>query len=121
MTTCLYCGGALPKHRRKYCSTRCSIRYSQEYLEPFWWNNARAVALQRANHRCEECGSETGIEVHHVTPLGPREPRHMSPKNTQSNLIVLCRDHHEQAHHPAKSQWNISIGEAHRQLPLEAL
>ena len=122
MTTCVQCHGPLPKRRRKYCSAVCSRFYFEQVIAPLWWSNARNMALKRANHRCEECGGKTKLDVHHVVYLEPGEPRHNSRKNTQSNLIVLCRQHHEHAHHPAKSDWSPAINEAHHQiaLPLEA-
>jgi len=118
MRLCVYCGGPLPKGRCKYCSDVCSTRYFQEYIEPFWWTNARSVALKRAGGRCEECGSQDKIEVHHVVYLEPGDQRWNNPKNVQSNLLVLCRQHHEQTHHPATSAWTPSVSEAHQQIPL---
>ena len=102
---CLYCAGPLPKGRRKYCSQRCYIFYWQENLYPWDWNNARAVALRRTHGRCEECGSPEHLEVHHLVHLANGELRHNSPKNVQSNLMVLCREHHTQIHHPPTSPW----------------
>ena len=102
---CLYCGGPLPKGRRKYCSDQCSASYWQENILPLWWGNAAATALRRTDGRCEECGSPEHLEVHHLVHLARGELRHNSPKNVQSNLIVLCRPHHTQIHHPPKSPW----------------
>ena len=104
--SCIYCQNPLPKRRQKYCSDLCNRRYFEEVLEPLWWNNARDVALRRANHCCEECGQKDKLEVHHLIFLEPGEKRHNSPKNRQDNLIVLCRRHHEQVHHPATSPWS---------------
>ena len=102
---CLYCAEPLPKGRRKYCSARCSILYGQENLYPLRWGNAVATALRRTGGCCEECGSSERLEVHHLVHLAQGERRHNSPKNVQSNLIVFCRQHHTQVHHPPKSYW----------------
>lgn len=103
--SCLYCAAPLPKGRRKYCSDRCSLSYFQEKIKPFWWNRAKATALRRAGDRCEDCSSRDHLEVHHLVPLAPGEARWNSPKKVQSNLIVLCRRHHNQTHHPPRSRW----------------
>lgn len=106
---CLWCGGELPKRRRKYCCDEHAIFYWEEYIAPLWWGNAKEVALRKAGNRCQwvdkegnRCERRGKLEVHHIVPLEKGESYHKSPKNTQSNLIVLCRPHHEDAHriHP---------------------
>jgi 5-methylcytosine-specific restriction endonuclease McrA len=68
------------------------------------------MALARANYQCEVdgCGRRDGLEVHHKIPLEGGESRHNSPKNAQDNLRVLCRKHHEKAHHPNAGQPKIA-------------
>lgn len=97
---CLWCGKPLPKRRRKYCSDHCSFKYWQKYLAPLLWLNARALALERAEYKCEECDRRGNLEVHHIVKLEIDEPRLRSKKNEQDNLRVLCRPCHEKAHHP---------------------
>lgn len=98
---CLWCGGPLPKGRRKYCSDQHGYEYFIHHIEPLWWPNACRVALGRAGHKCEVIGCDgRPLEVHHIIPLRPGEPRWNSPKNAQINLMVLCRAHHEAEHHP---------------------
>lgn len=116
---CRYCHGPLPKGRRKYCSDRCAFRYFQEVIEPLWWSSAVRVAKRRTDGRCEECGAARHLEVHHLISLEKGEPRHNSPKNVQSNLVVLCRQHHNQIHHPPKSTWTPRNTGAQRLLQLE--
>jgi 5-methylcytosine-specific restriction endonuclease McrA len=98
--TCLWCGGKLPKRRRKYCCDDCAHLYFINKIAPLWWSNAREVALERAGNKCEECGGTEKLEVHHIELLSPGESYHNSPKNKQDNLKVLCRQCHEKAHHP---------------------
>lgn len=99
MNTCLVCQKPLPKRRRKYCSDECSHEYFVHHIAILWWNTAKALAIERANHKCEKCGKRGYLEVHHKEKLGKYEGRHNSPKNRQDNLIALCRNCHEEAHH----------------------
>lgn len=78
-------------------------------MAPLLWDNARLTALRRVGGRCDECGVTQRLEVHHVMPLERGENRWNSPKNTQANLIVLCRKHHDQAHHPPRSLWAADV------------
>lgn len=105
---CWWCGIALPKGRRKYCSDDCAYMWLNEVTARLWWTGAPGAAmpraLKKANYQCEEpsCNETKKLEVHHIIPLRPGEPRHGSLKNNPINLIVLCRKHHEEWHHPPK-------------------
>lgn len=101
MKSCAYCGKDLSKYRRKYCSDECLLKYYQEFKYPLYWSNAVAIAKRRTGGRCENCGNK-GTEVHHIALLDDGESRWNGPKNDQKNLKVLCRDCHENAHHPKK-------------------
>ena len=64
-----------------------------EYLDsPEWWTT-RKQAVQRAEYRCERCGSYGPLEVHHRTyrSLGC-EP--------ESDLEALCAACHRNEHLP---------------------
>jgi len=104
--SCLWCGKPLPKRRRKYCSDECAYEYSIHNIKPLWWQCARAVALERADYKCEKCERAGRLEVHHIEPLARFEDRWNSPKNRQDNLMVLCCACHEDAHRklPKKGQ-----------------
>jgi 5-methylcytosine-specific restriction endonuclease McrA len=39
------------------------------YMASPVWRATRAAALERADHRCQICGAEHGLEVHHRTYL----------------------------------------------------
>lgn len=97
--SCSWCKSPLPKGRSKYCSDGCSYEYFVHFIEPFWWQNAVKIALERAENKCVVCGSGNTLEVHHIIPLGKLEPRWKNAKNDQSNLKVLCRVCHEKEHH----------------------
>ena len=56
------------------------------------------MALERAGHRCELCGSRDNLQVHHIEPLEPYERRSVNEKNRQENLMVLCRACHIKIH-----------------------
>ncbi len=99
MKVCLWCDKPLPKGRRKYCCDECSHEYFVNKIACLWWSNAVAMAQERANYKCEDCGNKDKLEVHHIIKLDRFENRHNSPKNSQDNLRVLCRPCHEDAHH----------------------
>lgn len=97
---CWWCGGEFPdKRHRRYCSENCS----DEYYRHFWWASATRWALERANHKCQECGADNSaphyynLVVHHIEPLN-NETRFINIKNRPENLIVLCRVCHAKAH-----------------------
>lgn len=112
--TCLWCGKLLPKRRRKYCSDECSNKYFVYKIALLWWGNAVKMALERTGNKCEDCGSNDNLEVHHKIKLDQFENRHNSPKNSQDNLRVLCRKCHNIAHHSKKPL-------RHKDIPKEQL
>jgi 5-methylcytosine-specific restriction endonuclease McrA len=63
----------------------------QEHLASPDWLAIRADVMQRANYRCQRCGSPWGLQVHHRTyaRLGHEQ---------LNDLICLCRDCHRQLH-----------------------
>jgi len=48
--------------------------------------------LRRDGWRCQECGSMTGLQVHH------RKFRSQSGDDDEANLITLCGNCHRRAH-----------------------
>jgi len=62
-----------------------------KYLQTRHWRTKVREALDRADHRCQLCGSEDRLCVHHNTyeRLGCERP---------SDLIVLCQDCHARHH-----------------------
>lgn len=66
------------------------VPYS-DYLQTAHWSVVREEALERAGHRCQLCGSQRRLEVHHRTyeRLFDELPE---------DLIVLCRHCHAKFH-----------------------
>ena len=62
----------------------------REYLQSATWKAKRQESLIRAGHKCETCGSEGRLEVHHKTY--DRFGQEMAV-----DLTVLCRSCHEKA------------------------
>ena len=62
----------------------------REYLQSATWKMKRQESLIRAGHKCEMCGSEDRLEVHHKTY--DRFGQEMAV-----DLTVLCRSCHEKA------------------------
>lgn len=52
----------------------------------------KKLALQRDNHTCQQCGETTNLEVHHW------EPFKISYDNSVDNLVVLCKQCHQEKH-----------------------
>ena len=48
------------------------------------WRKVRQQALERATHRCEQCGSRRRLQVDHVTPVS------QGGTHSLANLMVLC-------------------------------
>lgn len=101
---CFWCGGYLKGKRKRYCTGHMQLYYIH-----FLWTNAASWALERADHKCENCGKEReyidwgwngrriNLEVHHIVPLkGDR--RDFSAFNLPWNLVVLCRECHLEIH-----------------------
>ena len=74
--------------RREVCSSCNDVMRGHAY------RNARTIALCNANHTCQKigCSSTTKLECHHKRPIS------WGGNNSQANLIILCQDHHIEAH-----------------------
>lgn len=61
------------------------------YIQSEEWAELRSAKLLESNHRCEECGRRTKLQVHHKTyeRLGCER---------LTDLTVLCEGCHEKAH-----------------------
>ncbi|QLH78689.1 HNH endonuclease [Halosimplex rubrum] len=53
------------------------------------WTAARRAALARDNRRCQDCGAEEDLHVHHIKPV--REFDTQSDAHYVENLVVLCK------------------------------
>jgi len=48
----------------------------------------KKLALKRAKHRCERCGSPRNLEFHHIKPLS------LGGKSVLDNCVVICHHCH---------------------------
>jgi 5-methylcytosine-specific restriction endonuclease McrA len=78
------------EERQRQIDALKSIPYS-EYLTTEHWKDTRRKALERAGRRCQLCGSQYELQVHHNTyeNRGNEQPQ---------DLIVLCRSCHSRHH-----------------------
>ena len=62
-----------------------------EYLYQPHWREMRKKVLKRAGYRCQECGKQVRLHVHHKTyaRLGQELDR---------DLTALCTDCHNETH-----------------------
>lgn len=98
---CFWCGGTLKGKLKRYCRG-----HMQLYYRHFMWSSASGWALDRAEHRCQNCGvaevyndqyGRTNLNVHHIVPLDGR-PRDFSAFNLPWNLCSLCIACHLEIH-----------------------
>lgn len=52
------------------------------------WTACRNLVLERDGYKCRICGSDKGLEVHHILP------RKLGGTDHPENLITLCRKCH---------------------------
>jgi len=66
----------------------------KRYLSGGYWQNLRAYKLASVGFRCENCGAERALQVHH---------KRYGPRGSESlvDLRVLCDDCHSRSHHDA--------------------
>ncbi len=75
----------------------------QDYLKSIHWKNVRILKLYQANYKCEKCGSERNLNVHHL-----RYDTLYCEIN--EDLMVVCKDCHTHIMH-AKNETQKEIGE----------
>lgn len=75
---------------REYSPARRRDAY-RKYLKLPEWKLRAKLAIQRADYKCERCGSPFNLAVHHLTyeHLGHERPE---------DLVVLCRNCHSAIH-----------------------
>lgn len=64
------------------------------------WKRKRAEILNRDHKRCKICGSEQGLQAHHIVSLDINE--RLKLENT--NIITLCSKCHTDVHNGMYSQ-----------------
>lgn len=112
---CEYCGEEfehIPSKERRFCSYECNGEWNSEFRDypsgsenPNWgggvarvtqsakWNDVREDILERDRYRCQECGHDENLHVHHITPLS-EGGRPFDP----DNLKTLCKTCHRGKH-----------------------
>ncbi len=61
-------------------------------LDPEPYNELCRQVLQRDGWRCQQCGSRTNLQVHHI------QLRSQLGDDAEENLITLCSDCHNRIH-----------------------
>jgi len=113
---CEECGEEFQVHpyreeKSNFCSKECQGEWMSENNmgenNPTWkggndgyrgnsWPEERKRALKRDGYKCVICGKDkeelgTSLHVHHIVPY------RLTKNNSPSNLISLCRKHHNKA------------------------
>ncbi len=75
----------------------------EEYLSSDDWKDLKKKVIVRSKGKCEGCGDQTYLDVHHLTyeRIG---------MELLTDLTAYCRDCHEKAHgKKEKTAWNLYI------------
>lgn len=110
--TCDWCGKEFerPKYVRggqlHFCCRDCFHAFAGEHFRRQRptsygksWRRARAQAMDRDQHRCQDCGSESLLVVHHIEPYKSFE--NGQDAHELDNLVTLCRACHLARHNPS--------------------
>lgn len=99
---CWWCGGDLPKRKRRWC---CED-HKDSYWETYNWRSASLACSRRNNNTCENCHKHESygygkplvrLEAHHIIPIGG-EDRSWHELNKPDNLLCLCHECHLEVH-----------------------
>jgi 5-methylcytosine-specific restriction endonuclease McrA len=98
LVECTICGTQVARKlsgvqtgRDAACSRRCQYILVANKLRGRNLSEPKRLVLRRDGARCQVCGFDTLVEVHHIIPR-----RHGGP-DTLDNLITLCPNHHTMA------------------------
>jgi 5-methylcytosine-specific restriction endonuclease McrA len=61
-------------------------------LDPEAYQQLHQQVLRRDGWRCQQCGSRTNLQVHHI------KPRTQAGDDVEENLITLCSECHRGLH-----------------------
>ena len=85
-------------------TSRCErhpLKKPPKAVDPFYvskdWAVLRARFLKLVGKRCQKCGSDDRVAVHHL------KPRKQGGTDTMDNLQALCHSCHNSAHVPRET------------------
>lgn len=94
--------------------TSAAQQRHREYIASPVWKHRRERFLRGRYRKCEACGTSFNIDVHHLT-----YDRAFTGEELDSDLMALCRPHHERAHVLYRSGHYSSIEAATRAMLAE--
>lgn len=65
----------------------------QNWRKSHKWDRTQNDVLNRDDNKCQDCGSDESLHVHHIEPVSDG-----GAKFDTENLITLCREHHYRRH-----------------------
>lgn len=112
--TCDWCGQQFerPKWirggRLHFCNRDCFQSFAAEHFRrqrPVSygksWRRAKAQAMERDHHRCQDCGSDSQLVVHHLRAYKTYENGYDAHES--DNLVTLCRACHRVRHNQSST------------------
>lgn len=78
-----------PKKKKKRNKQQSNNGYSDYLKQPLWTEEVRPRILTRDSHKCQVCGCDKNLQVHHRSYA-----KAVMSGNDDSQLITLCRKHH---------------------------
>jgi len=79
------------KKRRKYKKSSNRKENYIRYINSREWQSKRTTILKRDGYLCQQCGSNSNLDVHHITY------KRFTNEN-QNDLITVCRYCHNEIH-----------------------
>lgn len=67
--------------------------YDDDWRRTSEYRQTRKEAMDRADNRCEECGSDENLHIHHITAVSDG-----GDKFDTANVTVLCKECHGEVH-----------------------
>lgn len=100
--TCKNCGKSKPVHVAfvgnnplcKKCNRKVNQGKKPRRPRVTFTKKTKNVVLERSNGKCEHCGANGKLELHHMEPVCLRPDL----KNSVSNLKALCPSCHQREH-----------------------
>ncbi len=73
--------------------------FSKRFYASKAWNDLARLIREKKHFICDKCGKPGATQVHHIIELTPDNISNPSISLNPRNLMLLCSDCHNKAHH----------------------